>query len=191
METNVYQVVETQMISNSMTRIEENIKQLSNSPTPKNKSYTQPSKPQLPFLTNSNLKIHFMGSYTDMGTNSEYSKYLPTVSSTKPNYSGYYTEGSDPKKEEDGNITKKDHLDLLKYSAKEQEIIKIMWDNSEVKVGDRLLQKRLVKKELADEKYITIRDIDNCYDKLVDNKMIEHRGGYRALVDIENIVSSK
>lgn len=195
METNVYQAVETQMIGNSMTRIEDNMKQVENHPTPmitgQNNEQKQPNKPQFPFYNINGLNSYFMGSIPNVGTNSEHSNNLPIVSTIKPEFSGCYTEGSTSKKEEDGKLTKKAHLDLLKYSAKEQEIIKVMWENSEVKAGDRLLQKRLVKKELKEDKYITIRDIDNCYEKLMDNQMIEHRGGYRALVDIENVVTEK
>jgi hypothetical protein len=49
METNIYQAVETQMISNSMVRIEENMKQVSNHPTPTSTENTQQYLPKLPF----------------------------------------------------------------------------------------------------------------------------------------------
>lgn len=194
-DKNVYQAVETQMIGNSMTRIEDSMKQVENHPAPmitgQNNVQKEPNKPQFPFYNTSGLNSYFMGSIPNISTNSQYSNNLPVVYGLNPEVSGCYTKGEESKKEEDGNLTKKDHLDLLKYSAKEQEIIKVMWENSEVKAGDRLLQKRLVKKELKEDKYITIRDIDNCYEKLMDNQMIEHRGGYRALVKIENIVTEK
>ena len=79
----------------------------------------------------------------------------------------------------------------MKFNHKENEIIKVAFENGGVKKGDRLLSKRIVKKELEDNRLITKRDIDNCYEKLEGLGLINFKGGYRALANMENIVTNK
>jgi len=199
LEENVLQVVETGMINSTMQRIEASVNQ---SPTPTyatvNNSQNQPDKAQIAFNANSGTNGYFSDYYTKNTLNTNSGKYLPTLKASNDDFSECYTQPSHSKEEEEitknnigENESKKDVLNLMNFSHKENEIIKVAFENGAVKEGDRLLQKSIVKKEFVNDRLITRKDVDNCYDKLEDLGMIHFKGGYRALAEMKNIVSNE
>ena len=199
LEENVLQVVETAMINNTMQRIEQTV---NHSPTPTyamaNNSQNQEEKAQIAFNANSGSNSYFTGTRGIYAKTEEKPVFLPIINKRKPKNSGTRTEtevvqddnlkgnlNSDEK--EVNNEDENRVLDLMKFEHKENELIKILWENGEVKAGDKLLGKRFVLQQLP--RTITERDLTNLYEKLTDYNMIEFKNGYRALVNIENVVS--
>jgi hypothetical protein len=82
-------------------------------------------------------------------------------------------------------------LDLMMLSYKQKEIALVMFEQGRVRVGDRLVSKRHVKKEFSEDSVISHRDVENTYDLLSDLGYIEFRGGFRSLCTIENMIKTK
>ena len=78
-------------------------------------------------------------------------------------------------------------VDLLKFSHVEGEFIKLLWDNGEIKEGDKLIPKRFILEQSTKGRE-TERALVNLYAKLEDMNLILFKNGYRALADIENKV---
>ena len=204
-EENVTTIIETNMINNSMEKIEQKV-QIQNHPTPaytmtqnqQNNQQTQPDKAQIAFNANSGSNGYNSDYYTQNSLKTNISKYLPSFSSSNDDFSECYTQHADQKEKDDlteknieENETKKDVLNLMNFNHKENEIIKVAFENGAVKEGDRLLQKSIVKQQFSSDRLITRKDIDNCYGKLEDLGLIHFKGGYRALAEMKNIVTNE
>ncbi len=197
LEENVVKIVETKMISDTMERIENAVHD--NSPTlpttGQQKGYNQPNKAQIAFNVNSASNGYSMGTLPSLVQNreNEQNNNVPTSSNA---YSlGALHRKEESKKEEKEQKTTEEEIegnkiaDLLKFTHKENEIMKVMWENGEVKINDKLIPKRLVKLELKNERLITHSEIDKLYEKLEEQGHIVFKNGYRALSEIQNITS--
>lgn len=205
-EENVTTIIETNMINNSMEKIEQKV-QMQNHPIPpyemtqnqQNNQQIQPDKVQIAFNANSGSNGYLMGVTNRLDENSEKAPFLPIINKRKPKSSGTRTKTEDHLKENlnnsDDNFQKttekelKKVVDLLKFSHIEGEFIKLLWDNGEVKEGDKLIPKRFVL-EHSTKGRETERALVNLYAKLEDMNLIMFKNGYRALADIENVVKS-
>jgi len=200
LESNVYTTVETAMINNALKRVNNYMQQQEqetfNPPTPAyamTQNYqNQPNKAQIAFDANSGSNSYFTGIVSRFDDNREKPSFMPIINKRKPQTSGMRTETNTNQGEnlkENLNNEEKEVLDLMKFDHKENELVKILWENGTVKKGDRLLAKRFVIPQLP--RNITDRDLVNLYEKLIDYGMVEFKNGYRALVDIENVVTNK
>jgi len=118
---------------------------------------------------------------------------LPSYPFAKPEVSEGYTQNSETEKIQNKTEQKsnpKEILNLMNFGHKEDEIIKVMFENGAVKMDDRLLQKRIVKKHFAEDRLISAKDISNTYDTLEDMGLIIFKGGYRALADMDSIINT-
>jgi hypothetical protein len=193
LEENVVQVVETKLINDTMQKIEEAVK-VNNSPTltPANiqSGYNQPNPTQIGFNANTTSKPYFMGALSGISQIYKKPSNLTVLPSSNAHSLGALHRKEEATKERgEQNITsdKKEVADLLKFDHKENQIMKIMWENGQVKEGDKLIPKRLVKLELKAERLITHSEIDKLYEKLEEQGHIVFKNGYRALTEIENI----
>ena len=149
----------------------------------------------LPISTGSN--VDFSGCYTECKSESE---KKPKNKKEQPKKA---TENNTKEEEETTDYVKNipnDYemkanenqiLDLMMLSYKQKEITLVMFEQGRVRVGDRLVSKRHVKKEFSEDGVISHRDVENTYDMLADLGYIEFRGGFRSLCTIENMIKSK
>ena len=74
-------------------------------------------------------------------------------------------------------------IDLNVYDEAEQKLLKILWDNGNVKIGDNLIPRRLVLKEVG-----TLKGksgvLSNLYEKLIENDFIEFNIRYIAKAEL-------
>ena len=195
-EANVYDAVVTTKTEQVTNTINQALEAVQNHPIPiyatAQNHQNQEDKAQIAFNTNSGSNGYFMGTVGNFPQNQEKPSFLPIINKRNPTSSGTRTE-TNPNKEdnlkENLNNEEKEVLDLMKFDHKENELIKILWENGTVKAGDKLLSKRFVLPQLP--RTITERDLINLYEKLIDYHMVEFKNGYRALVDAENVVMSK
>jgi len=206
-EANVYDVIvtnKTEQVTNTVNQVLGAVK---NHPIPaygmtqnqQNNQQIQPDKAQIAFNANSGSNGYLMGVTNRLDENSEKAPFLPIINKRKPKSSGTRTEIEDHLKENlnnsDDNFQKttekelKKVVDLLKFSHVEGEFIKLLWDNGEVKEGDKLIPKRFVL-EHSTKGRETERALVNLYAKLEDMNLIMFKNGYRALADIKNVVKS-
>jgi hypothetical protein len=203
-EANVYGVVvekKTEQVTNTINQV---LGVVSNPPTP---SYAmaqnyqnQPNKAQIAFDANSGSTTYLTGVTNRLDENREKSSFLPIINKRKPTSSGTRNEIEDHLKENLNNkekaqqkITEKEEkkvVDLLKFSHVEGEFIKLLWDNGEVKEGDKLIPKRFILEQSTKGRE-TERALLNLYAKLEDMNLIMFKNGYRALADVENVVTNK
>ena len=195
-EANIYDTViekKTEQVTNTINQALEAVQ---NPPTPAyamaQNYQNQPNKAQIAFDANSGSNSYFTGIVNRLDDNSKKPSFMPIINKRKPQTSGMRTEtntNQDENLKENLNNEEKEVLDLMKFDHKENELVKILWENGTVKKGDRLLAKRFVLPQLP--RNITDRDLVNLYEKLIDYGMVEFKNGYRALVDIENVVTNK
>ena len=202
LEANVYQAVETKMINDTLANVQQVVGSVNYSPTPSNEEQNeqnQPNKAQIAFNANSGSNAYLTGVTNRLGLNEEKPQFLPVINKRKPNISGTRTETPNHLKE---NLNKHEEIqqettekedkkivDLLKFSHKEGEFLKLLWDNGEVKEGDKLIPKRFILEQSVKGRE-TERDLINLYAKLEDMNLIVFKNGYRALADIENKVKT-
>ena len=205
-EANVYDAVVTNKTEQVTNTVNQALGAVQNSPTPsyamaqnyQGDQQSQPNKAQIAFNANSGSNAYNSDYYTQNSLKTNMSKYLPSFSALSDDFSECYTQHTDPKEREEitkNNINenegKKEVLDLMKFSHKETEIIKVAFENGAVKEGDRLLQKSIVKQQFSNDRLITRKDVDNCYEKLEDLGLIHFKGGFRALAEMKNIVTNE
>jgi hypothetical protein len=85
---------------------------------------------------------------------------------------------------EQKNSTKKVRaLDLKVYDDAEKKLLRVLWDNGNIKIGDNLIPRRLVLKEVG-----TLKGksgvLTNLYEKLVDNGYAEFNIRYVAKAEL-------
>lgn len=215
LEANVYQAVETKMINQTLENVKQVVGDINHSPTPtdgeQKNEQNQPKVPQIGLNGLNNYKmptnVYLMGISNRLNAESTEPKFLPTINKRKPTISGTRTETPNHLKEnlkeceeveqkttENEEIQEekepKKVVDLLKFSHKEGEFLKLLWDNGEVKEGDKLIPKRFVLEQSAKGRE-TERELVNLYAKLEDQGLIMFKNGYRALADIENVTTVK
>ena len=208
LESNVILATETALINQTMERVEEHLKPYS---TSTNKEQKQPQNPQISLNGMNSFKMptnaYLMGVTNRLEAETNKSDFLPIINKRKPTNSGTRTVSDDYlkenlnkckneelKDEENQEIEEekepKKVVDLMKFSHKESEFIKLLWDNEEIKNGDKLIPKRFVLEQSVKGRE-TERELVNLYAKLEDMNLIMFKNGYRALADMENIVTTK
>jgi len=204
LEANVYDVVVEKKTEQVTNTINQALEAVYNPPTP---SYAmaqnyqnQPNKAQIAFNANSGSSGYLTGIANRLEENREKPSFMPIINKRKPDISGTRTETVDHLKENlnkgeetTQETTEKEErkvVDLLKFSHVEGEFIKLLWDNGEIKEGDKLIPKRFVL-EQSTKGSETERALVNLYAKLEDMNLILFKNGYRALADMENVVTNK
>jgi len=208
MEANVYQAVETNMINTSLAKIENMQTNVNHSPTPSSEeqqnSYNQIKNAQIPLNLNGLYKMptnpYLMGVTNRLSENQEKTDFTPIINKRNPTKSGTRTVLDDHLKENLNKTEKKEEktektegkkvVDLMKFSHKESEFIKLLWDNGTVQNGDKLIPKRFILEQSVKGRE-TERELVNLYAKLEDMNLIMFKNGYRALANMENIVKTK
>jgi hypothetical protein len=195
LEENVVQVVETKLIDTTMKRIEEAVN--TKHPTPPQNSYNQLNNPQIGFTPIGAYKMpinpYLMATYDRLNENPSEPKFLPIINKRNPISKGTRTISDDHLKQNFNECSKEAEekvVDLLKFSPKEGEFIKLLWDNGEVKKDDKLIPKRFILEQSFKGRG-TERELVNLYAKLEDMNLILFKNGYRALANMENIVTQK
>ena len=190
LESNVMLAAETAMINTAMERV-------SNPPTlPTTQHQKQPNKAQIAFDANNGYSMgenaYCMGT---LNQNTIKGLDLPIINKRKPITSCTRTEKDHLKERLNGQNESdleigedKRVLDLMLFSHKEVEFIKLLWDNGEVKEGDKLIPKRFILQQSIKGRE-TERELVNLYKKLEDMDLIQFKNGYRALVDIQNNIN--
>ena len=193
LESNVILATETAMIDSTMERINRHLNNPPTLPRSTQNSQNQANDKKYSINKESASNPYFMGTLWQNGQNlTDLPKNTYSFFSN-PYFSGALHRNDNTKKEEkeqnktELNNDKNNVVDLLKFSHRENEIIKEMWENGRVKKGDKLVPKRLVKLALKDERLITHSEIDKLYAKLEEQGHIVFKNGYRALSEIENI----
>ena len=74
-------------------------------------------------------------------------------------------------------------IDLKVYDEAEQRLLRILWDNGNIKVGDNLIPRRLVLKEVGDLKGKS-GVLTNLYNKLVEHGFTEFNVRYVAKAEL-------
>jgi len=81
------------------------------------------------------------------------------------------------------NAEKVKAIDLNVYDDAEKKLLRILWDNGNVKIGDNLIPRRLVLKEVG-----TLKGksgvLSNLYEKLIENDFIEFNIRYIAKAEL-------
>lgn len=204
MEANVYDAViekKTELVKSKISQVFETV---TNHPTlayaTAQNHQNEPTKAQIGFNANMASNPYLTGVTNRLQQEEQNSHFLPIINKRKPKIVGTRTETKDYLKENlnkdmgiEQETTKKEEkkvVDLLKFSHKEGEFIKLLWDNGEVKEGDKLIPKRFVLEQSLKGRE-TERELVNLYAKLEDMNLILFKNGYRALADMENIVTNK
>jgi len=191
-EANVYQAVETNMINTTLANVQA-VMDGNNRPT---LPTTTQQKEQIAFNANATYGMgtntYFMGTPNQ---NTTKGVDLPIINKRKPTTSGTRTEKDHLKESLNGQNESdleigedKRVLDLMLFSHKEVEFIKLLWDNGEVKEGDKLIPKRFILQQSVKGRE-TERELVNLYKKLEDMGLIVFKNGYRALADIQNNIN--
>lgn len=216
LESNVIMATETALIDRTMERVNNHINHSPTLPTTgQEKEQKQPQNPQIPLNGMNNYKMptnaYLMGVANRLDAEDKKTDFIPIINKRNPTVSGTRTVSGNHLKEnlseekeeyveceENQEIEEKKEpkeepkkvLDLMKFSHKEGEFIKLLWDNGEVREGDKLIPKRFVLKQSVKGRE-TERELVNLYAKLEDMNLVQFKNGYRALADIENIVTTK